>query len=207
MSKKEKARRQKVVTLNHGQKQKYIESHLFNELRWLLGAAQEWSIQEQLSLGIVGYDVIVYAMDSAFLHARSLFEFFVCGPTKNHYSCKQFVGDVLKSEKYKNWNEPLHANLMHARDRSKTEQLEGFRGEMKPLNKMPVDFAEEILGLWEKFEENLLGSRSQGDRELGRLAQQKRKAAIDCAKCVIDSEVTRQHAELKHEQLKPVFPF
>jgi hypothetical protein len=63
--------------LNDERKKDYIEQHLFNELRWLLAAATEWSIQNQLNLGMVGYDVQVYAMDSAFLHARALFEFVV----------------------------------------------------------------------------------------------------------------------------------
>lgn len=61
--------------LDHKGKEEYIELHLFNELRWLLGAATEWSIQDQLKLEKVGYNVQVYAMDSAVLHARALFEF------------------------------------------------------------------------------------------------------------------------------------
>ena len=40
--------------LDYKGKQEYIQLHLFNELRWLLGAATEWSIQDQLRLEIVG---------------------------------------------------------------------------------------------------------------------------------------------------------
>jgi hypothetical protein len=81
------------MLLNHNQKEEYIRLHLFNELRWLLNAATEWSIQKQLNLGICGYDIQVYAMDSAFLHARALFEFFVkTKNSKNHYSCRDFLG-------------------------------------------------------------------------------------------------------------------
>ena len=45
--------------LDHKQKEEYIRKHLFNELRWLLGAATEWSIQYQLKLEIPGYDMQV----------------------------------------------------------------------------------------------------------------------------------------------------
>src|SRR5258707_8346556 len=106
--------------LDHKHKEEYIKLHLFNELRWLLGAATEWSLQDQLKLEKVGYNVQVYAMDSAFLHARALFEFFVQQPTKNHVSSSGFLGTVLNSSSYENdWKRPLHTFLMHAQDRSR----------------------------------------------------------------------------------------
>jgi hypothetical protein len=83
----------------HG-KEQYIDHHLFNELRWLLNAATEWSIQRHLNLQICGYDIQVYAMDSAVLHARALFEFFVQAANVNHYGSDQFLGVSLKSDIY-----------------------------------------------------------------------------------------------------------
>ena len=105
--------------LDHEAKKEYLERHLFNELRWLLCAATEWSIQNKLDLGIEGYDVQVYALDSACLHARTLVEFFVQSTTNNYYGANEFLGRPLVSSCYtNNWIGPLHSFLMHAQDRS-----------------------------------------------------------------------------------------
>jgi hypothetical protein len=185
--------RTNTPSLDKQAKTEYIEKHLFNELRWMLGAATEWYVQEQLQLEIVGYDVVVYAMDSAFLHARTLFEFFTKKTNNNHYGCNEFIGKTLPSPKYQGWTGPLHRHLMHAQTRSLPEQLEDFWGGMKDLNKMPVRFALEILRLWKAFEEELLNS----DKDLSKLAQDKRREAIERAQCVVKSEVTQKHAERK----------
>jgi hypothetical protein len=193
---------------NQAKKTKYIEDHLFNELRWMLGAATEWSIQEQLALGIAGYDVHVYAMDSAFLHARTLFEFFLNKTGKNYYGCDQFLNIKLESVNYTNdWRGPLHSYLMHAQDRSSPRQLKSLSGEMKDLNKMPVDFAHEILRLWKEFEEGLGKSGNAEDQQLQKLARGKRKEAIDGALCVVNSTITQHHANCKGQTLKPAFVF
>ncbi len=188
-------------------KKNYLEDHLFNELRWMLGAATEWSIQEQLNQGIVGYDVIVYAMDSTFLHARTLFEFFLNKTGKHYYGCDQFLQTGLKSEKYEKWKEPLHRHLMHAQIRSKLERLESLSGEMKDLNKMPVDFAHEVLTVWKEFEDALGKSSNAEDPQLQKLARNKRKEAIDGALCVVNSTVAQHHASCNAQTLKPVFVF
>jgi|SRR5882672_3334977 len=193
--------------LDHTQKEKYIELHLFNELLWLLGAATEWSIQDQLKLEIVGYNVQVYAMDSALLHARALFEFFVQSTNDNHYGCDQFLGTVLKSDSYSgNWKGPLHMSLMHAQDRSSPRPLKSA-GVEKDLNQMPVDFAREILNLWVEFEGTLDKSDEPRDLRLKELAREKRKEAIERAECVVNSTVAQQHARGRHQLLKPVFIF
>jgi hypothetical protein len=195
--------------LDQKAKEEYITDHLFNELRWLLHAATEWWIQDRLELNIVGYNVQVYAMDSAFLHARALFEFFVKDKNGNHYGCDVFLplGNVLESDKYQKWTRPLHRHLMHIQTRSQPEQLESLSGEMKDLNKMPVDFASEILRLWKEFEKRLAESNKDGDLELHKLARGKRKEAIDGALCVVNSIVAKQHAQEKHRMLAPVFVF
>jgi len=195
--------------LNHDQKVDYIKLHLFNELRWMLGAATEWSIQDQLKLERVGYNVQVYALDSAFLHARTLFEFLVEPTTDNHYGTDEFLGrgTVLNSSSYKNdWRGPLHIFLMHAQDRSSPVPLK-TSGVEKDLNQMPVDFAQEILKLWKEFEQKLNQSRDTRDHRLKELAREKRKEAIDGAECVVSSTVAQKHAEEKCLLLKPVFVF
>jgi hypothetical protein len=190
-------------------KEEYIKLHLFNELRWLLGAATEWSIQVQLNLRIVGYDVQVYAMDSASLHARALFEFFVQPTNNNHYGANEFLGNdtVLRSDSYTNdWKGHLHASIMHAQDRSHPAPLKSS-DVAKDLNQMPVDFAREILKLWKEFEGRLGKSNDPGDQELQKLACAKRKEAIENAECVVKSTVAQQHAGQKRQLLMPVFVF
>jgi hypothetical protein len=184
-------------------KESYIRDHLFNELRWLLGAATEWSLQAQLRLEIVGYNVQVYAMGSAFVHARALFEFFVGKPTPNHYSAKNFGFDLVSSS-YGIWKDDLHSHLMHLQDRSSPAPSKSSSAK-KSLNEMPVDFAREILRLWQEFEEKLAKSSNAEDQKLGQLARERRKKAIERARCVLGSVVARHHAEIKRQQLNPVF--
>jgi len=199
--------RLRTPRLDSRQMKEYIRLHLFNELRWLLGAATEWSIQEQLNLKEVGYDIQVYAMDSTYLHARALFEFFVGPTTRNRYGCDAYLGpgSVLSSSSYDNWSGPLHSFLLHAQDRSKPRPLDSSG--VKNLNEMPVDFAREILKLWAEFERMLAKSGVPEIRELMKLAREKRQEAIKGAECVVHSAVAKQHAKEKGKMLKPVFVF
>jgi hypothetical protein len=193
-----------MITLTLSQKDEYINVHLFNELRWLLNAATEWSIQDQLELNICGYDMQVYAMDSAFVHARALFEFFLQSPNENYRRAFDFIGEKLTSPCYHaNWSDPLQAHLMHLGDRSKPGPLKTAAGDEKDLNEMPVEFANEVFRLWMEFERKL----EARDRELGELAREKRKQAIKSAECVEHSAVANQHAKDKHKVLRPVFVF
>jgi hypothetical protein len=186
----------------------YIDSHLFNELRYLLPAATEWSIQHQLELRIVGYEVQVYAMDSAFLHARTLFEFFLKETSRNHYGWDEFLDRKLSSPKYERWSDPLHRHVMHAQTRSQSQQLESFcGGARKDLNAMPVDFALEILRLWKEFEQRLISGNGHGDKDLGELAKEKRRLAVAAADNVVKSDIAKRHATDKRQVLNPVFEF
>jgi hypothetical protein len=184
----------------------YIGKHLFNELRWLLAAATEWYVQHTLKLGMDGYHVQVYAMDSACLHSRALFEFFTKPTGLNYYGCDQFLSKgspLVSSANTKGWEIPLHGFLMHAQDRSSPVKLRTLTGRRKDLNRMPVDFAKEILRLWEEFELKL-GTEGPDGIKLQTLAHDKRREAIEGAKRVVDSLVAKHHAAAKHA-LKPVF--
>jgi hypothetical protein len=60
---------------------------------------------------------------------------------------------------------PLHTHLMHTQDRSATQQLTSFDGTtMKDLNRMPVDFAREIVQLWRVFVQHLQARATNGRR-------------------------------------------
>ena len=161
-----------------------------------------------VGLKIPGYEVQVYAMDSALMRARVLFEFFVGNEgERNYYHCRRQFGVTLRSSYYTNdWSMPLHSHLMHAQDRSQPMKLQTPDGP-KDLNEMPVYFAKEILELWRQFEKELTAGGDPQLKALGELARSKRKEAIDSAKAVVNSAVARHHAELRREQLEPVFIF
>jgi hypothetical protein len=78
---------------------------------------------------------------------------------------------------------------------------------MKDLNKMPVYFANEILRLWKEFEKGLGNSGNAEGQVLQKLCRDKRKEAVDGARCVVDSAVARCFASCKQQLLKPVFVF
>lgn len=195
-------------TLDPNAKKEYLSEHLPYHLHWLLRSATEWSIQEQLKLDKPGYEVHVFALDSACLHARVLFEFFLIQTTNNHYGANAFIGGVLQSSSYTNdWSGPLHSFLMHAQGRSQPVPLLTASGTTKDLNKMPVDFAHEILRLWKEFESELDKTKTPANQELYDLARGKRNEAIQAAACVTKSCVAQQHAREKGQVLQPLFVF
>lgn len=173
----------------------YLVEHLVKELQWLLRAATEWHVQETLNLGKVGYEVHVFAMDSAFLHARTLFEFLTRCTSNNYYGCNAFgiapqVSDLYDGE----WCNQLHAALMHAQDRSQKVPLESFDlTTTKPLHKMPVDFAKEVVRLWRDFA-MALGRHSRSTIEqLEKVAHDGLEQAVRDAELVASSEMATQH--------------
>ena len=167
----------------------YLDEHLYNELRWLLCAAAEWHVQDAINLGTPGYYVQVYAMDSAAVHARALFEFFTKPATPNHLGLDLYGLQPIPSQRYSgDWVSPLHAYLMHAQDRSATQQLTSFDGNsMKHLKEMPVDFGHEVVDLWRQFIARLQGN------PLAALAQTKLDKAIEESALVFTNEVSREH--------------
>ena len=106
----------------------YLERDLANELDRLLRAATEWHAQSHMALDIHGFTVQVYAMDSAFLHARTLFEFFTRKTQDYFYGHDQYgVTTKIKSSLYeKHWSSSLHARLMHTQDRSTSPDVKSF---------------------------------------------------------------------------------
>jgi hypothetical protein len=188
----------------------YLRDHLSNELRWLLDAATGWAVQEQLNLRIEGFTVQVYAMDSVFVHARSLFEFFARKPARrsNHYGVGAFVEGVttLHSSLYHGgWSRELHRFVMHAQTRCNPTMLQTVGGTDKPLNEMPVEFANEILRLWKEFEERLNNSGDLERQQLGALAREQRLNAINGASYVVKSEIAAELAQRRGITLKPIF--
>jgi hypothetical protein len=139
-----------------------IEKDLYNELRWLLSAATEWDALDRLigeppkvpKIKEPCPHLKVYAMDSAFLHARSLYEFFTSTEkailknkkqgqrrlTWYDYSTNSNVRRT--STKYDHFMQPLHGRVMH---------LDQNRSGYDEIKKEVVNIAEDILVLWNSF--------------------------------------------------------
>src|SRR6188472_2258493 len=103
----------------------YLGKHLYNDLRWLLCAATEWHVQQTINPkdNIAGQHIKVYAMDSAALHARALFEFFT-GEGSNKGRLKSIFGiEPITSKRYPgDWIRPINTHMMHAQDRTVGKQ-------------------------------------------------------------------------------------
>jgi hypothetical protein len=125
-------------------------------------------------------------LDSAALHARSLFEFLSMVATPNHYGANNFLGGtkIVESRVYlDDWKGPLHAYLMHLQPRPGRRRKLRTRASARkklPLNRMPVEFAEEIIDLWKRFVKKLRNNHDS----LAVVAEKQLARAIDDARCV-----------------------
>ena len=179
----------------------YLGRHLYHELQRLLCPATEELVQQTINPNdsIPGQHIKMYAMDSAALHARALFEFLTSNTVPNHVGIDLYGVNRLASDRYRDrdsdpalgcWSNPLHAFLMHLRDRTVTQRLKSFdRTEMKDLSRMPVDFAREVVELWQEFVRRLRGQ----DEALADAAQFALDEAIAKAARVATSEANSRH--------------
>jgi hypothetical protein len=187
-------------------KKRYLQRDLYNELRWLLCAATEWHMQstmneylDAIGQGTSAYHMQVYTLDSVALHVRSLFEFLTKTATINHFGTNNYLGstNVVNSDIYRDdWEGPLHGYLMHSQPRpGRRRKLRSRTGARKklPLNRMPVEFAEEIIVVWQEFANEL---RVRGD-SLARIVDGVLTKAINDARCVRDNEVTQHVLKTK----------
>ncbi len=148
-------------------------------------------MQCDLGVGLGGYQPQVYAMDSVFLRARSLFEFFL-GRSKTHChaGCLFGLSQSLSYPAYLDrtsssptWEDVLHIGSLHIKDRENAPQLIGIDGTHKDLNQTPVDFAEGILKVWSDFEAAL----EAVDKLQHNMAAECRERAITDSHAVFDS--------------------
>jgi Fe-S cluster biosynthesis and repair protein YggX len=128
------------------QKQAFLENELYHELRCLLGSATVWQIFKKTN---AGYDVIV-AEDSAFIHARTLFEFFTSKKrNKNILRIVEFGPSKYRSSIYATWKPSLNRHVLHLNEKRlnpnnlKTDEH---------LSEQVEVFAREVLSLWKQFE-------------------------------------------------------
>ncbi len=134
------------MPLKPHEKPGFISDSLYHELRCLLGAATVWQI---LKNHHAGFDVAV-AMDSAFVHARNLFNFFTEDQGGVDVSVTEFgPTDPYPSPVYDEWREPLHRHLLHiAKGRINPTNLHGTAH----LKDQVLAFATAILDLWSQLQ-------------------------------------------------------
>lgn len=116
----------------------------------MLCATASWSIAKE-NPNTTPTHFVVYALDSALLHARSLFEFFThTDPArkKNLVTWKDFnLEKAISSELYKEWIKPLHHHVMHLENRlDVTNEINGVH-----LKDMVTKFSAEIINIWRIF--------------------------------------------------------
>lgn len=141
-----------------------VHKDLFNELKYLLCAAVAWSFYDELVSKKHMLDdkefpphFKVYAMDSAVLHARSLYEFFTRKKAKDeYYSYKDFGVKRLDTDFHQDYDGPMHIRLLHLK---KQRSL----GDSRMVNGVVIEIANDILELWVRFESELL--RQGQDKE------------------------------------------
>jgi hypothetical protein len=156
-----------------------IKDDLFFELKHLLCAATEWEAQELLvdccppKMNQPCFHLKVYAMDSAFLHARNLYEFFTvpkqCIERNKKWgrlTWQDFSGDAIQtSDKYdEDFREDFHGRLLH---------LSGNRSAKKEIKGEVTSLAKDVLQLWDGF------AKKPGIEPYAMALNEKRREAID----------------------------
>jgi hypothetical protein len=170
-----------------------IETDLYNELRWLLCAATEWQANQSQCKHLK-----VYTMDSAFVHARSLYEFFTMDPRSvSHHESKNHnrltwhdfgLTAPLSSPTYKRLAGPLHGRVIHI--------CKG-RSEHKPIKNHVVTLAADILRLWEEF------SKSLELKDYASVLDSFREKAIEEAEAVANQYASRKYFAKKLSRVPP----
>jgi hypothetical protein len=176
---------------------KAIKEDLFNELRWLLCAATEWAAYDTLiekppipKIAEPCFHLKVYTINSALLHARSLYEFFTAtehsmtrNPTRLTWR-NYGLPARQASDKYNQFMEPLHGRVMH---------LDKNRAGYDEIKSEVVNLAKDILRLWNAF-----STHQDIDPDYAELLDKSRKQAIEEAR-----SVAKQYAQ--HDEF--TFPF
>lgn len=110
------------------------------ELRMLLGAAQICQLFDEFNVG----NPVNYFKDSAYLHARNLYNFFAAD-TRNDAKVSQFTQHHFDLTLYRTWKSALHNHASHIKTsrHTPTNVINGAH-----LNEQPQKFADDIVKLW-----------------------------------------------------------
>jgi len=172
-------------------KKEFIENELYHELCSLLEAAAFWNILKKSGAGCE----ISLVMESALVHARNLFIFFAATKNDKENDNSAKVTDfgpkrMYQSLVYSTSKEAINRHLFHLnKKRLKPTNLKGSGH----INEKVDIFAEEILKLWEEFEND-----DGLDNTLKKIAQEARLRALDDGRntaggriaTILDSDLT-----------------
>jgi len=131
----------------------FINDHLFNEYRWLTMATVTWKARrDKGSPFSVVRHLDVLTLDSAALHARTLFDFF-CDDKGTEGCARKDLGmkSPLNSSMYGTIKNELHGYLFHLNTGRLTNKSRPPIGSPH-LKERVIDMFEEIRRLWVEFE-------------------------------------------------------
>lgn len=134
-------------SLSRADMKQVIDEDLYNELRWMVVAAVTWLSSDGPARP---RHLRVMAMDSALLHARSLYVFLSRQKRNPRYPnevvCGDFRVDSPAGNVWPRLKDAVDARLFHIRaDRSTTDPV---KDELKPL-------VDDILEMWKSFSKKL----------------------------------------------------
>ena len=140
-----------------------INEDLYNELRWMLVAASEWQVcfgkLSRISVSFPSH-LQVLAMDSACVHIRSLYEFFIYVPSKSSrsdtaYANRDFGISVQPTQLYNEYIESLNKRIFHLDNYRPAPTARGGGAVKTDLNQKITDIAQDVLNVWDIFAKQL----------------------------------------------------
>ncbi|WKZ30338.1 MAG: hypothetical protein QY314_01020 [Candidatus Dojkabacteria bacterium] len=121
---------------------KYIEVHLFNELKYLLCATKVWKLIEDKKIKD-NIHMQVYAMTSVFVHSRNLYLFF----TEQAKQKSPHISDAYNilpklpvSQLFKKYKRTIEAKVLHLNPLNQRESNIS-------INKLMIDITNDVLDI------------------------------------------------------------
>lgn len=134
-----------------------INDDLYNELRWMLVAASEWSVCEKDSLSPNAPSHLqVLALDSACVHIRSLYEFFIDAPGKHPrsdtaHALRDFGVSLPTTALYDDYIEGLNKRIFHLDNFRPMPASRSGNVVNTDVNRKIDLLAQDVLDLWDNF--------------------------------------------------------
>jgi hypothetical protein len=165
------------------EQRRLINQDLYNELRYLLIAATIWQACHDIGnddpkkAESHPHHLVVLAMDSAIMHARALYEFFFDhGDFESAGAQRDFGVTIDRTKLYDEYKHTINKRLFHIDTRRpRPEKRGGGRRVKRDINRKVKLIADDVLGLWDQFSDELPGFKRQ-------LSGARRKAIAEATK-------------------------
>jgi hypothetical protein len=134
-----------------------ISDDLYNELRWMLVAASEWSVCENGSLSPnTPSHLQVLALDSACVHIRSLYEFFMDDPGKHRrtdtaHASRDFGVSLPPTTLYNDYIDGINKRVFHLDNFRPVPSSRSGSAVNTDVNRKIILLAHDVLNLWDGF--------------------------------------------------------